>query len=297
MPFRIGTPLRLIGALLMLGALAGCSAGTRIAYNHLDRLALWEVSDYVDLDAAQTMAFETQFRDLWVWHRQRELPKYARVLRTAATAFDAGAPPPEVVRANLQSIEQRGDELGEQLRARLAVLLPLLDDAQVAALLARQRRAIEKDARKEAAESTAQRRERFLDNVNEAFERWLGPLNATQKELVADAWTAGLPTRAAPEQRREQRLEDLQAFDDLLVQRKAADFDARLAAFWHRDDDPARAASPRGRTEAAAQQRRNQLIVDLLGAVDATQRQHVQKKLRALAADFEALASEAPSGA
>ena len=45
-------------SLALLLALGGCSTGLKLAYNNLERLALWEVDDEIDLDDAQKAAFQ-----------------------------------------------------------------------------------------------------------------------------------------------------------------------------------------------------------------------------------------------
>jgi hypothetical protein len=60
---------------LLLLCASGCSV--QLAYNNFDRLARWQVSDYVSLDERQRRFFDAAVHDLWVWHRRDHLPRYA----------------------------------------------------------------------------------------------------------------------------------------------------------------------------------------------------------------------------
>src|SRR5258708_7753751 len=65
----------LTGTLLI----SGCSA-IRIGYNQADTILAWMADDYFDFDAAQKQDFNTRIDRLLKWHRQEQLPDYARFL-------------------------------------------------------------------------------------------------------------------------------------------------------------------------------------------------------------------------
>ena len=78
------TRLRLHGlftALLVLTGvlLSGCSM-VRVGYNQADTLLSWMAHDYFDLDATQRHDFNARLDPLLKWHRQEQLPEYARFL-------------------------------------------------------------------------------------------------------------------------------------------------------------------------------------------------------------------------
>ena len=61
---------------LLLGA---CSA-VRLVYNQADTVASWMASDYFDFDPTQKQDFNARLNALLKWHRQDQLPEYAKFL-------------------------------------------------------------------------------------------------------------------------------------------------------------------------------------------------------------------------
>ena len=78
--------------LLFTAVLAGCGIAPRLAYNHLDRLLMLELDDYVELDAAQERALRGELTALWRWHRREALIDYATDLEAFAKSLDSGNP-------------------------------------------------------------------------------------------------------------------------------------------------------------------------------------------------------------
>lgn len=288
LPRLCGLQFGLLPGLLLL--LSGCSAGTRFAYNHLDTIAAWQLSDFVELDPAQKAAHQTSFQSIWDWHRQTQLPAYARDLREIAEAVEKSPPGPEAADAMLVKIERHGEVLGRRIVDGIAPLLPTLSDAQAAGIIEQQRKDIEKQERVRADETPDQRHQRYLRGVAGSFDYWIGELNASQKNAADRVWAEGLATRPTAAQRRQIRLDDLQRLADLLAARHAPDFGKRLRKFFD-DDDPQQQATERGRAEASAQARQRQLIVDVLTTLDARQRRKLRARLLTLAEDCEALAA------
>jgi|GEM_PF-1740195 len=274
-----------------LWLLAGCSTGTRLAYNNLDRLAAWQVSDYVTLDPAQKATFDQEFRKLWDWHRQTQLALYAPELRAMASVVDQGAPTRTTVESFLAKIEQHGEVLGDHIREALQPLLPSLTDAQVQMLLDHQRKDIDKEERKHADETPDERRKRYVRNVSNNFDRWIGDLNDEQLKRVDRTWSQGIALLRTPAQRRQNRLDDLQRFADLLAERRRPDFNQRLRKFWDSDNDPERKATERGRADAAAEALQREMTIDVLTTLEAGQRKKLSSQLTSLAEDCDALSA------
>ena len=68
--------------LIVVVMLSGCSI--KMAYNNLDRMIKWGVSDYVDLNSAQEDVLEQELERIHTWHRRNHLPQYAQLMRTLA---------------------------------------------------------------------------------------------------------------------------------------------------------------------------------------------------------------------
>lgn len=286
--------MRLLSRCIIAAALlslTACSIGTRFAYNHLETVVDWELADYISLDDAQKAAFDSAFQRLQRWHRQTQLPLYARDLRALAAAVTAAPPAPGTGEYFFATIERHGERLGDHLTAALAPLLPTLSDAQVEQLLAKQRKDIEKQERKHADETPEERLERYRRRIAEGSRHWIGALNARQKQLVDAAWAEGLASLPSAAERRRRRLDDLQRLADLLAQRRTPDFGARLEAFSNAEDTQAE-RSAQARAEKADDARERQLRIDLLDALDARQRKTLHTRLIDLAEDCEALAAQ-----
>lgn len=280
--------LLLLPLLAAASLLTGCSAGLRFAYNHLDTLVAAELDDYVTLDASQQRAFDVAFSSLWRWHRQTQLPRYAKDLRAMAASFAAGAPTPEQAEHMLALIDAHSDVTGDRILALLQPLLPQLQDRQVEHLIGKLKADIEREERKHANETLAERRQRFLDRASDTMGRWFGALNAEQRQALERQWERDLPTMLTAAERRQSKLDEVQALADVLANRHEADFPARLAALWH--------AEPTGR-DAEAERSGQRITIELIGLVDVRQRERAQRKLLALAEDCEILsaaASEVP---
>ncbi len=124
---------RLLPILAGLVLIAGCA--TRLAYDNVDRLVHWYVSDFISMDSAQRARFDDEFAVLWQWHRASELPRYAALLDEARLALLDGADAAEIDRlvdaaiAGLLELEQRALPVAISL-------LTSLTDKQVVALRA-----------------------------------------------------------------------------------------------------------------------------------------------------------------
>ena len=73
--------LVVVASLLM----SGCSI--KMAYNNMDRLIRWGVSDYVDLNRAQKDTLNREIRKFQYWHRVNHLPEYAAYMEVLATTM------------------------------------------------------------------------------------------------------------------------------------------------------------------------------------------------------------------
>lgn len=278
--------LPLFAALLL--TLAGCSTGIRLAYQNLDRLALWKLGDYVSLDNTQKAAFRREFGALKAWHRNTQLPLYAADLRALATAFEQDPAPREALERGLTQTETHARRTWEQAQPAAAVLLASLRDEQIAAFAKRARERIDDHESEHDGEKPADRRKRWLRDQRESLERWTGRLNDRQKQLLEAGWERRAPDLQTPEQRKAQRLADVEQFVAILATRHQPGLIERLGA-----NGDEREQTRRESDEA----RDRTLLIELLQACDDAQRQRVRERLRELADDFEALARPAPVAA
>lgn len=273
-------PLAVVLSLLFLSAISGCSTGLKLAYDNLERLALWEVDREIDLDGPQKAAFRAEFHRLHRWHRQTQLPLYAADLRALADAIDRRADLGAAVNATFDQAEAHGKHLWVQAQPGAERLLARLGDAQIAAYDARQRKAIDKDARKHADDSVDDRRKHWLREWRNSLDRWIGALNDRQRALLDAAWSeeqALQPTpaeHAAARRARHQRL-----IAGLATRSEPGLFDRLIAAADSRETARSEAARGRGRA----------LLARLLDVADARQRDHLKAAVHELADNLDQL--------
>ena len=105
---------RLVKA-LVLGAVVlvtgGCSI--KLAYNNVDRLVRWGVSDYVDLDRQQKAALTEGINRIHRWHRYNHLPLYADYMTELAVVLSDGVTPQEPQRPHPQNSHYIGWQKGQ----------------------------------------------------------------------------------------------------------------------------------------------------------------------------------------
>ncbi|WP_428380653.1 DUF6279 family lipoprotein [Nevskia ramosa] len=268
----------LLTALLL--ALAGCSTGLRLAYQNLDRLALWTLDDYVSLDKAQKAAFRREFGTLQSWHRSTQLPLYSADLRSLAAAFEQDPAPREALERAMSQIEAHGERLWQQAQPATAGLLASLRDEQIDEFSKRTRERIDDEEADRADEKPTERRKRWLREQRENLERWTGRLNDRQKQLLEAGWERRVPSLLSPEQRKAQRLATFEEFVTVLATRHEPGLIDRLNANGdEREQERSARDSARDRS----------LLIELLQACDAPQRQHVRERVLELADDFDAL--------
>lgn len=276
-----------LALLLAVALLSACSTGTRLAYNNLDTLMRLEIGSLVDLEPAQKQALDTEFKTVWDWHRQTELPAYASALRQLAAEVDQGNPNRVSVDRIANLVGQHAETFSQHALPGTARLMASLDDAQVDEVIADQRQEIDKNLRNQSKETAAARSERLADEMADSLEDWLGSLLPAQRTLIqqrlADAEARGA---LAHEREHAQALVRLKHFADVLASRAQPGFAQRLLAL-------AEPADRIGLVERdAARERGRHYFATLGGTLDADQRRHFAKRLRRYAEDCVVLAAK-----
>jgi uncharacterized protein YukE len=268
----------LVGVLAV--ALAACAA-PQVAYQKLDWLASWKLGQYVELDDGQARVFESDFRQLWHWHRHSELGSYGQDLRELARATQHPMSP-EDVRAWALRAEAHSHRVLERAIEPACVLLSSFDDAQRESVLERIGHDIEEDAEEYLDSSEPEMRKQARKRMRKALERWVGDLDDRQ-EAMLDAWSGTRPQRYREwiEERRQWRAR----LADVLERRGQADFCDRFQTLLLR---PRQAEDGDLVNEANADAWFG-FLASFSATLDEAQRAHLHDKLVGLASDFEAL--------
>ena len=275
--------------LLALAGLSGCSTGTRLAYQNLDTLVRMELGRHVDLDPAQQQLLQAEFATLWSWHRRSELPAYAQALRSTADQVERGTLDRPAVDAIANTIRASAERLVTQALPGLASLLASLDEAQVAELLASQKKSFDEALRPFEDETAAESLQRLTDEAEERLENWIGPLTPIQHALlvqrISEAQARGEFVRARLQN---EAIEDQRAFAALLATRREPALADRIQALLFPQDAATQAEW------SIRRERSRRFYTSLAETLTPTQRAHFAKRLRRYADDASALAAKVP---
>ena len=279
-------------ALVMLCAVlavGGCSL--RFAYSQLDWLVPWYVRDYVTLDAGQRSALDTRLAARLDWHCRAHVPAYAASLREAQAMLARDS----VDAAQLAPFLARGEAWWAEILAELEpdarVLLAGLANEQVEEL----RQAFARDEREKREEfldgSDAAQEAARIKRMEKRLQRWFGRMTPAQRARIA-AWSAELSPTTADWLAQRVRWQGA-LLDALQVRGDDAAFAARIATLFaaqHAHWPPAyREGVARNRTLTLT------LLADVFNLAPEAQREHLNREIGALAAQFESLACAAPA--
>ncbi|MEQ8859806.1 MAG: DUF6279 family lipoprotein [Pseudomonadales bacterium] len=175
---RLLPPL-LAGFMLLLGS--GCSV--QMAYNNLDRLARWSISDYIDMTTDQRGYFDGALDELWYWHRRNHLPEYATFLESLGPRFLDGT-----TEAEMQAVVDQVFVWGAEVQARgmpvAAELLGSLSDAQVAELADKLEARNVEIAEPEADLTREQAQKQWSEEFADRFSQFSGRLSGVQRAYL-----------------------------------------------------------------------------------------------------------------
>lgn len=190
---------------LLLLALAGCSLTT--TYRYADRIILWQLDHYFDLNSNQRHDLAQRLTPLLTRHRHEALPQYETFLREIGQRIEQGLTGPDVDWAYASYDRLRAD-LFERVVAESGVFLASVDARQVRtfeSVLQKDNAKTERLVQNPPSERLSKRAEATLDWLKD----WLGPLTKEQQERIRE-WSLGLPdvqeVLVAYQQQRQQEL-------------------------------------------------------------------------------------------
>ena len=112
---------RFLQAILIAVLFTGCSA-VRLGYDQVDHLGYWWVDHYLDLSSDKSRQFKSDLKALHAWHRQTQLPEYARLVSGLGARLGGELSSAEAC-DNIQVFREKFDLLARQsvpVWARLA---------------------------------------------------------------------------------------------------------------------------------------------------------------------------------
>jgi len=182
---------KIVFILLAIFVLSGCS--TKFAYNNLSWLVYWYVDDYIEFTDEQEAIFDEKFREWLIWHREKEMPKYASHLDELIQDINNQQLSIERLEYHQDKARDHWTRLRGQIAPELVDMSHLLSDEQVVYLFA----ALERDNEEEIEEyqerismSDDERRKSWIKRNEKNMSRWLGRLNEEQKSYISNSYGA-----------------------------------------------------------------------------------------------------------
>jgi hypothetical protein len=284
------TRLRARAAVLLLAALAGCSA-IKLTYNRLDWIAAWQLGHFVDLDAPQKLLFDERFDKFWAWHRGTQLPLYVADLRELAGTVAKPLPRAEVEKYLDRSREHLARSL-QEIVPDTAKVLRTFDDGQVAELLENMARRRRDKAEESADMSLEELQEAAQEQMIRNLKRWTGPLNREQKARIGE-WSRQRQYAGTVWHQYQEAWAG--AFTEVLRHRQDADFETRLSTMFDNAQLPY--GDEMEKVQAHNRDEWVKVMADLSALLTPDQRAHMQLKLRELADQLTELSSQPPQAA
>jgi hypothetical protein len=279
----------LVLPLLLVALVGGCTV--RLAYNNLDRLARWAISDYISMDEAQRQRFDVGVREVWDWHRAAHLPRYADFFDALQTLASNGTDAEEI-EAIVNTIVDWVLEIEAQAHPMAVDLLTSLSDEQVAALRRRMVENNERLARDERRQTLEQSRRAWQRETASRFSRLAGRLTSAQRAQLARESARYQPDTALWAGYRERWQAELLRLLAVREDREyfAAGYRTLTADRAQYYGDALTAVWANNRALAA------EMTAWLINDLNPRQRTRLQARLQGLAADFRQLASGMEEG-
>jgi hypothetical protein len=277
--------VRICLVIVMSIALSGC--GVRFVYNQLDWLIPWYLDDYIELESAQEEQFQARLQAYLNWHRNEQLPQYARFLHQVAGKAEQGLSAEDIASIEAQT-EDFAQALMDRLLNDLIDLLAVATDEQIDQLFDKLEQDNAKYRKSYIDDSADKQRAQRLKEVVRYAERWTGRLNADQLAMISD-WAQKFQLMGVEIE--QARLLWQQEFKRILSMRQ--DRHAYEKAFRGLIANPTFGRSQQLQEKL---EQNSTLVVQLYLQLDKTlsdrQRQHMVKKLRSYADDFQTLSTQ-----
>ena len=278
---------RFLQIIFIAALFAGCSA-VRLGYDQTDHLGYWWVDHYLDLSSDKSRQFKADLKALHAWHRQTQLPEYARLASGLSTRM-GGEPSSVEVCDNIQVFREKFDALLRQSVPVWARLAQQLGPEEIQYL------------RKKFTQEDKDWKAKWLDTDLEKihdlrYEEWLrraesfyGRLNHDQKKFIQQAIVhSSWDPRISWERRQLRQQKVISVLEKIKQQRlNQSDAEAELILVIEQifnPEDPKQAAMQRKVIEEAC--------INLAGLhqrTTASQRLHASEKFGDYADDFRYL--------
>jgi hypothetical protein len=160
----------------------GC--GIKLLYNNLDRMILWDLDDYVELNDEQMAYLRAELDVVLYWHRTTQLPEYAVLLRDVDSAVAKG-----LTREHMAVFEERMIGYGEAMLGEfvplMAEILYDLSPEQAADLARRSEKVNQKYLKEVDGLTQEERQKRWAKDFRDAYGMFVGKVTKEQRAIIA----------------------------------------------------------------------------------------------------------------
>ena len=274
-------------AIVVLCVLLGTGCSIKMAYNNVDRLMMWQVDEFVDLDAEQKAYLRGEIETLMLWHRREHLPMYADYVRELSVTLTD-----EVSAETLEVVFETLLGWGEEIEAKsvpIAIeVLQGLSDEQVAQLPAGFAKSNEDLLEDEADGDRTEHQAAWAKDFEDVLERFTGRLNREQRDYILRRSQAYEPERALWVAYRERWQAGLMTL--LEEGRQSPDFAERFVA--HVDAQEAYYGDELTAVFDANIALSREVAAYIFSDLNAKQSERLVERLLQLAEDFEELSKQ-----
>jgi len=274
--------LRLMFVLVL--ALGTSACGVRLAYHHLDWLAMRWVNKQVTLNPVQEMTFRDALEDKLDWHCANELPEYVPFLNSVTETMSEES----ITVAELERVGDRVAEFGQRLIDRampsVVALFASLDDDQIQELLDGIDERNDEFLEERVELAPEQRHKERVEGMQRNLKRFIGRTSEAQNQRL-EQWADSL-LFVAPRMHVHQRLWRDQLAVLLAERHQDETFGPALtelfqpAADWPNDFRAVMAIN---------RQRTLEALVDIHASLSARQKRRLLDRIDSLSSDFEGL--------
>ncbi len=196
---------RIIGALAVAAALAGCST-IKLGYNNIDEIAFWWLDGYADFNDDQEARVREDLQRLHRWHRANELPKFVALLRAMEEAAPADIAPAQAC-GFFTRVRERLDVLAGQAEPAVVTLATSLAPEQLKNIERKYEKNNSKFRKDWLALNASELADKRVEQFTERSEMVYGPLDDAQLTLLRKQLqsTAFDPQRILADRQRRQR--------------------------------------------------------------------------------------------
>ncbi len=269
-------------ALVLL--LAGCS-GIQLAYNNLDWLLAHRLASYMPLNDQQDSQLDNHIKQFLQWHCTTQVGAYAQLLREVNGRFQSSNLTRAEVAAFNTRIEQVWMNIMQQAGPPIAGILVTANETQVQKLFKGFEKRNAEWLQEFEDDSPEVLRRNYQKRMDKELRRWFGKLDKQQRQTLT-AWSGqfqplgleGLETRRRWQTRLQKLMPSRTRPDEFrreFAKLLANPGELRTALYLQR--------SHNNRTATI------DMLYSIISQLSDKQKQHLQKKVNAVAGDFDNL--------